>query len=115
MQIDIESLAGPPAQAVTESGSGASMLVLGAQGAGAFGPMALGSVSRYATTHASCPVVVICGEIAAAHQHVGIGIGIGIGDLDTSADRFRSRWRRSACAGPAGSGLRYYRAAWYAG
>ena len=66
MRVDTVPLAGPPAQAVTESGSCASMLVLGAQGAGAFGQMALGSVSRYATTHASCPVVVICGEIAAA-------------------------------------------------
>jgi nucleotide-binding universal stress UspA family protein len=84
LQVDTIPLAGPPAQSVTESGSGASMLVLGAQGTGAFGSMALGSVSRYAAAHASCPVVVVRGEITAAHRQVGIGIGIG--DLDTGAD-----------------------------
>ncbi len=75
MQVDTVPLAGQPAQAVTESGSGASMLVLGAQGTGVFGPMALGPVSRHAAAHASCLVVVVRGETAAVHQQVGIGIG----------------------------------------
>ena len=48
---------GPPAQAVAESGSGASMLVVGSRGAGAFTATTLGSVSRYAAAHAACPVV----------------------------------------------------------
>jgi nucleotide-binding universal stress UspA family protein len=48
---------GPPAQAVAESGSGASMLVVGSRGAGAFTALTLGSVSRYAAVHAACPVV----------------------------------------------------------
>jgi nucleotide-binding universal stress UspA family protein len=82
LQVDTVPLAGPPAQAVTESGSGASMLVLGAQGTDAVGSIALGSVSWYAAAHAPCPVVVVRGEIAAIHQEIGIGIG----DLDTSAD-----------------------------
>ena len=43
--IVTDPLAGPPAQAVTESGSGASMLVVGSRGAGAFTAMTLGSVS----------------------------------------------------------------------
>jgi nucleotide-binding universal stress UspA family protein len=55
LQVDTVPVSGPPAQAATESGSGASMLVLGAQGTGAFGSMALGSVSRYAAARASCP------------------------------------------------------------
>ena len=82
LQVDTVPLSGPPAQAVTESGSGALMLVLGSRGTGAFGWMALGSVSRYAAAHASCPVVVIRGESAAVHRQVGIGIG----DLDTCAE-----------------------------
>ena len=82
LQVDTVSLAGPPAQAVTESGSGASMLVLGAHGIGALGSIALGSVSWYAAAHASCPVVIVRGEIAAVHREIGIGIG----DLDASAD-----------------------------
>jgi nucleotide-binding universal stress UspA family protein len=81
LQVDTVPLTGPPAQAVTGSGSAALMLVLGARGTGAFGWMALGSVSRYAAAHASCPVMVIRGETAAVHRQVGIGIG----DLDTCA------------------------------
>ena len=82
LRINTVPLASPPAQAVTESGSGASMLVLGAHGTGALGSIALGSVSWYAAAHASCPVVIVRGEIAAVHREIGVGIG----DLDASAD-----------------------------
>jgi nucleotide-binding universal stress UspA family protein len=81
LQVDTVLLSGPPTRAVTESGSGTLMLVLGSRGTGAFGWTEAGSVSRYAAAHASCPVVVISGETAAMHQQVGIGIG----DLDTCA------------------------------
>ena len=84
LQVETVPLTGPPAQAVTASGAGALMLVLGSRGGGASGWMTLGSVSRYAAAHACCPVVVIRGETAAVHRQVGIGIGIG--DLDTYAD-----------------------------
>jgi nucleotide-binding universal stress UspA family protein len=79
--IDTDHLAGMPAEALTESGSGAQMLVVGSRGAGAFTAMLLGSVSRYAASHASCPVVVIRDETA-AHGLVGVGVG----DLEHSAD-----------------------------
>ena len=82
LQVDTVPLAGPPAQAVTESGSGASMLVLGAHGTGALGSIALGSVSWNAAAHASCPVVIVRGETVAVHREIGIGIG----DLDASAE-----------------------------
>ena len=82
LQADTVPLAGPPTQAVTESGSGASMLVVGAHGTGALGSVALGSVSWHAAAYASCPVVVVRGETAAVHREIGIGIG----DLDTCAD-----------------------------
>ncbi len=51
------------------------MLVVGSRGVSAFTAMILGSVSRYAATHASSPVVVVRQEIGAAHRQVGIGIG----------------------------------------
>jgi nucleotide-binding universal stress UspA family protein len=73
--IDADHLTGGPAEAVTEAGSGALMLVVGSRGVGAFAALVLGSVSRYAATHASSPVVVVREEIGAAHRQVGIGIG----------------------------------------
>ena len=82
LQVDTVPLASPPAQAVTESGSAASILVLAAHGAGALGSIALGSVSWYVAAHASCPVVIVRRETADIHQEIGIGIG----DLDASAD-----------------------------
>jgi len=73
--IDADHLSGAPAEAVTEAGSGALMLVVGSRGVGAFAGLVLGSVSRYAATHASSPVVVVREEIGAAHRQVGVGIG----------------------------------------
>ena len=57
--IDTDPVEGQAARAVTESGSGALMLVIGFRGIGAFAAMALGSVARYAADHGSCPVVMV--------------------------------------------------------
>jgi nucleotide-binding universal stress UspA family protein len=76
--IVTDPLGGPPAQAVAESGSGASMLVVGSRGAGAFTALMLGSVSRYAAAHAPCPVVVIRDLLTVASGLVAVGVG----DLD---------------------------------
>jgi nucleotide-binding universal stress UspA family protein len=72
--IDTDPLDGPPAQAVTSSGSGALMLVVGSKGSSAFAAMTLGSVSRYAAVHASCPVVVVREQATATHRLVAVGI-----------------------------------------
>jgi len=73
--IATDPLAGPPAQTVTESGSGALMLVVGSRGAGAFTAMTLGSVSRYAAAHAACPVVVIRDPNPVPSGQIGVGVG----------------------------------------
>jgi nucleotide-binding universal stress UspA family protein len=73
--IDTDHLDGAPAEAVTAAGSGALMLVVGSRGVGAFTALILGSVSRYAATHAASPVVVVRDEITAARRQVGVGIG----------------------------------------
>ena len=73
--ISTDDLSGPVAEAVTDSGAGASMLVVGSRGEGAFAAMILGSVSRYAATHATCPVVVVRDDSAASHQgQVVVGV-----------------------------------------
>ena len=72
--IDTDVLTGPTAQAVTEAGSGALMLVLGSRGIGAFTALVLGSVSRYAASHASVPVMVVRDESPAPHQLIGVGV-----------------------------------------
>jgi len=72
--IDTDELTGPTAQAVTAAGSGALMLVLGSRGRGAFTALLLGSVSRYAASHASSPVVVVRDESPAPHGLIGVGV-----------------------------------------
>src|SRR6202007_1242391 len=73
--IDADHLEGSPAEAVTDAGSGALMRVTGSRGAGAFAAMVLGSVSRYAATHAACPVVVVREDSAASPQgQVVVGV-----------------------------------------
>jgi nucleotide-binding universal stress UspA family protein len=72
---DTDLLTGPPALAVTDSGAGAHMLVLGARGAGGFAAMLLGSVSRYAAMHAACPIVVVREQDSAVHDEIVVGVG----------------------------------------
>ena len=72
--IDTDPVDGAPAQAVTDSGSGAQLLVVGSDGHGSFAAMTLGSVSRYAALQASCPVVVFRDATAAADRLIVVGI-----------------------------------------
>jgi nucleotide-binding universal stress UspA family protein len=67
-------LTGTPALAVSESGADASMLVVGARGAGGFAAMVLGSVSRYVASRASVPVVVVREESMAVHREIAVGV-----------------------------------------
>ena len=67
-------LSGPPALAMAGSGWDASLLVVGARGAGGFAAMVLGSVSRYTAMHAPCPVVVVRQATMAVHREIAVGI-----------------------------------------
>jgi nucleotide-binding universal stress UspA family protein len=92
--IDTDHLDGPPAEAVTEAGSGALMLVVGSRGIAAFSAMILGSVSRYASTHAACPVVVVRRQTGAVRRLVGVGVGAG--DLDRTASALQFAFEEAA-------------------
>lgn len=63
-----------PATAMVDAGRDSLMLVLGSRGAGGFSALVLGSVSRFAATHADCPVVVVREEISATHREVVVGV-----------------------------------------
>jgi nucleotide-binding universal stress UspA family protein len=63
-----------PATALVDSGQDALMLVLGSRGAGGFSALILGSVSRYAATHAACPVVVVREEATATPAQIVVGV-----------------------------------------
>ena len=73
--IDADLVSGAPAQTLTACATGASMLVVGARGAGGFTAMVLGSVSRYVAMHAFCPVVVAHEDSMAVHREVVVGVG----------------------------------------
>ena len=94
--IDTDELTGPVAQAVTEAGSGALMLVVGSRGNGAFTALLLGSVSRYAASHASSPVVVARDASPAPHGLIGVGVGDPDGCADTLAFAFEEANLRHA-------------------
>jgi nucleotide-binding universal stress UspA family protein len=73
--INTDQLSGAPAEAIVASGCGSLMLVVGSRGTGAFTALLLGSVSRYAASHAPCPVVVVQDEAPSPHRLVGVGVG----------------------------------------
>lgn len=87
---------GTPAVAVTSCGAGASMLVVGARGAGGFAALLLGSVSRYAASHASCPVVVVRERTMAVHRSVIVGVGDPRNGTDAVAFAFEEAASRGA-------------------
>jgi nucleotide-binding universal stress UspA family protein len=94
--IDVDELTGAPATALAEAGSGATMLVVGARGAGAFAAMILGSVSQYVSARATCPVVVVRDGTAAASRLVGVGIGDPAGSTAALAFAFEEAALRKA-------------------
>jgi nucleotide-binding universal stress UspA family protein len=74
LSVEAVLLSGPPALAMAGCGWDASLLVVGARGAGGFAAMVLGSVSRYAAMHAPCPVVVVRQETVAVHREIAVGV-----------------------------------------
>jgi nucleotide-binding universal stress UspA family protein len=54
---------GLAAESLLEAAKGAELLVLGSRGRGGFVGLLLGSVSQQCANHASCPVVIVPGDV----------------------------------------------------
>ncbi len=74
LAVETRLLFGPPALVITDSGSDALMIVVGARGVDGFAAMLLGSVSRYVAMHAECPVAVIREQADAVHREIVVGV-----------------------------------------
>jgi nucleotide-binding universal stress UspA family protein len=61
--IGRQVVAGHAAQILVDRAAGATLLVVGDRGHSGFAAALLGSVSLHVTQHATCPVVVVRGEI----------------------------------------------------
>jgi nucleotide-binding universal stress UspA family protein len=94
--VETGLLTGPPAVAVADCGAGASILVVGARGAGGFAAMMLGSVSRYVAAWASCPVIVVREETTVVHREIAVGIRDPEDVTGTLAFAFEEAARRGA-------------------
>lgn len=58
LEIATRVVEGHPAEVLVDASRGATLLVVGNRGHGAFAGMLLGSVSEHCAAHAHCPVVV---------------------------------------------------------
>ncbi len=57
--VVVDPQIGPPASTLVRAAESAALLVVGSRGLGRVGQLVLGSVARYAVSHARCPVVVL--------------------------------------------------------
>jgi nucleotide-binding universal stress UspA family protein len=62
LNVERTLLPGNPSQILVEASRGASLLVIGSHGAGAFRGMIMGSVSWHCAHQAHCPVVIVRGD-----------------------------------------------------
>jgi nucleotide-binding universal stress UspA family protein len=74
LAIETKLLSGRPARVLAADASGASMLVVGAGGAGEYGGVGVGPVSRSVAMHASCPVAVVREPGEAAGSEIVVGV-----------------------------------------
>ena len=57
--LEVETIAVPPAQALTDTSAGASLVVTGSRGRNVVSGLLLGSVSHHLLSQAHCPVAVV--------------------------------------------------------
>jgi nucleotide-binding universal stress UspA family protein len=59
--VQVQSIAGFPAEELIQASKDSDLLVLGARGGGGFHRLTLGSISSQVAHHAACPVVIVPG------------------------------------------------------
>jgi nucleotide-binding universal stress UspA family protein len=59
LDVTLTAVEGHPVAVLLQAAQGASLLVVGSRGLGAFSGMLVGSVSQHCVRHAPCPVTVV--------------------------------------------------------
>ena len=97
--IDTDMLTGAPAEAITDSGSGAQLLVVGARGMSGFAALILGSVSRHVAAHAPCPVIIVRTDGQADENEVHGEIVVGVRDIREATEAVTFAFEEAALRG----------------
>ncbi|POG45694.1 hypothetical protein BV881_20695 [Streptomyces sp. ZL-24] len=81
-------VSGPPAQALLDRSSAASLIVVGHRGAGGFPRLPLGSVSLQVATHSECPVLVVRPGEREEPRENRVVVGVDVDDLPSGLMEF---------------------------
>lgn len=101
--IDTDMLTGAPADAITQAGSGAQLLVVGARGLSGFAALILGSVSRHVAAHAPCPAILVRAdgraEAGADANDASGEIVVGVRDMREATEAVEFAFEEAALRG----------------
>ncbi|MEO5876384.1 MAG: universal stress protein, partial [Streptosporangiaceae bacterium] len=77
LAVEVRAVAADPGAALVAAGEHAQMLVVGARGVGGFEGLLLGSVSLFAASHATCPIVTMpASSLARRLEHGNVVLGV---------------------------------------
>ena len=97
--IDTDMLNGATAEAISDSGSGAQLLVVGDRGMSGFAALILGSVSRYVAAHAPCPAIIVRTDGPADANEVHGEIVVGVRDIRQATEAVAFAFEEAALRG----------------
>ncbi|MEV5743871.1 universal stress protein [Microbispora rosea] len=74
LSVSAEIVDGAAGEALVAAAEGAQLVVVGNRGRGGFAELLLGSVSRYVTARAPCPVAVVRQSGDGSHGEIAVGV-----------------------------------------